>query len=313
MPRFGRLKYTETDAWYHLYSRVAAYKGEYPLSEAVPMRRLIQTIEHFSAIYFCEVAALCVMGSHYHLVVKFDVLQDVSREELRARTRLMYPSRASQAEIDLWSEEDWEHYQRRLFDVSEYMRNVQSAFARWYNHTYQRRGRFWADRFKSTYLEDKRAVLDCMLYVELNPVRAGLVERPEEWQGSSIYLRELGKDSWLAPLNQFIAQSTQKKALREYRELLYYRGAVPTKPGQAAISQKALEHEIARGFETSGYYRKRLGYFVDGLAIGTESFIRDQLARMREEGRYLRRKHPIPQLGGIHLSLREQRSTAVIF
>ena len=45
---------------------------------------------------------------------------------------------------------------------------------------------------------------------------------------------------------------------------------------------------------------------------GTESFIRDQLARLREEGQYLRRKNPIPQLVGIHLSLREQRCTAVV-
>ena len=104
------------------------------------MRRLIQLIEHYSAIYFCEVAAFCVLGSHYHLIAKFDGLREVSRDELRARSRLMYPSRASQAEIDLWSEEDWEHYRRRLFDVSEYMRNIQSAFARWYNRNYQRRG-----------------------------------------------------------------------------------------------------------------------------------------------------------------------------
>ncbi|MCD4750041.1 MAG: hypothetical protein K8R59_11770 [Thermoanaerobaculales bacterium] len=47
--------------------------------------------------------------------------------------------------------------------------------------------------------------------------------------------------------------------------------------------------------------------------IGTEQLIRDQLARMREEGQYLRRKNPIPQLGGIHPSLREQRSNAVVF
>jgi len=277
------------------------------------MRRLIQTIEHFSAIYFCETAAFCVMGNHYHLVVKFDRIRQVSREELRARTRLMYPSRASQIQIDCWSDEMWEHYRRRLFDVSEYMRNIQSAFARWYNHTYQRRGRFWADRFKSVYLEDKRAVLDCMLYVELNPVRAGLIERPEEWHGSSLFLRELVKDEWLTSLKEFLDQPTEKKALREYRELLYYRGNVPTKRGQRAISQEVLDQEIARGFATRGLYRKRLGYFVDGLAIGTETFIYDQLARLREEGRYLRRKHPIPQLGGIHLSLREQRITAVTF
>ena len=100
MPRIGRVKFTETDAWYHLYSRIAAHKGVYPLSESVPTRRLVDLIKHFSSIYFCEVAAFCVMGNHYHLVVKFDALRDVSREELRDQTRLMYPSGASQARID---------------------------------------------------------------------------------------------------------------------------------------------------------------------------------------------------------------------
>jgi len=313
MARVARIKFSEEDAWYHLHSRIACHQGEFPLSEATPTRRLIDTIEHFSKIYYCEVSAFSVMGNHYHLVVKFDVPRAISREELRARTRIMYPSRVSQLQVDAWSDEQWEHYRRRLFDVSEYMRNIQSAYARWFNRSFQRRGRFWADRFKSVYLENLKAVLDCMLYVELNPVRAGLVERPEEWQGSSVFLREIGRDSWLAPLKTFVDQPTRKKALIEFRERLYYRGNVPTKDGQAAISQKVLDREIARGFETRGLYRKRLGYFVDGLAIGTEDYLRDQLARMREDGRYLRRKNPIPQLGGIHLSLREQRSHAVVF
>jgi REP element-mobilizing transposase RayT len=277
------------------------------------VRRLIQLIKHFSAIYFCEVAAFCVMGNHYHLIVRFDAHRPVSRRGLRAKTRLMYPSRAGQAELDMWSDEKWEHYRRRLFDVSEYMRNIQAAFARWYNLKYRRRGRFWADRFKSVYLQDEQAVLDCMLYVELNPVRAGLVQRPEEWHGASLFLREIGRDHWLAPLSGFFEQATTEEALRGYLERLYYRGNVPTKPGQKAISQAVLDKEIARGFASRGLYRRRLGYFVDGLAIGTEMFIRDQLARLREEGQYLRRKHPIPQLGGIHLSLREQRKMAVTF
>lgn len=313
MARVGRIKYKEDDAWYHLYSRVAAFKGDYPLSDPVPMRRLIEIIEHFATIYFCEAAAFCIMGNHYHLVVKFDRIRPVSQENLRARTRLMYPARTSQKQVDCWSEEAWEHYRQRLFDVSEFMRNVQSAFARWFNHTYQRRGRFWADRFKSVFLEDARAVLDCMLYVELNPVRASLVERPEEWQGSSLFFRELGKDNWLTPLGNVLDQSDRRNALREYRERLYFRGNVPTKVGHRAISQEVLNQEIARGFVTRGLYRKRLAFFVDGLAIGTESFIRDQLARLREEGHYKRRKNPIPQLGGLHLSLREQRSTAKTF
>jgi hypothetical protein len=193
------------------------------------------------------------------------------------------------------------------------MRNIQSGFALWYNRNNNRRGRFWADRFKSVYLENEAAVLDCMLYVELNPVRAGLVERPEDWRGSSIFLREIGKTDWLMPLSEILDQPSEEKALIEYRERMYHRGSVPNKPGQATISQDVLAQEATRGFATSGVYRKRLGYFVDGLAIGTEQFLRDQIARMRENGQYLRRKNPIPHLGGVHLSLREQRSTSTGF
>ena len=58
---------------------------------------------------------------------------------------------------------------------------------------------------------------------------------------------------------------------------------------------------------------KRLGYFADGIAIGTEVFLRDQIALMREKGYYSRRKHPIVQTDGFYLSMREQRTTAVVF
>lgn len=313
MARVARLKFSGQDGWYHIHSRVAGCRGEYPLSSPAATRRLIEMIEHFSRVYFCEVAGFCVMGNHYHLIVRFDGERPVDREELLARARIMYPGRSGRMFVDAWDDEQWEHYRRRLFDVSEYMRNIQAAYARWYNRSHERRGRFWADRFKSVVLGDERAVQDCLLYVELNGVRAGLVERPEEWHGCSAYLREIGKDGWLMSLEGLLNQPSGKKALVEFRELLYYRGAVPSREGQAAISREVLEREIARGFASSGVYLRRLGYFVDGLAIGTGQFIRDQLAVMRDEGRYLRRKNPISQLGGVHLSLREQRSHAIVF
>jgi len=313
MARVARIKFSGRDTWYHLYSRIAGHRGEYPLLNGAVRRRLVDLVKHFSRIYFCQVAAFSVMGNHYHLVLRFEAEREVCREELLARARIMYPGRMAQQRIEEWSEEEWEHYRRRLFDMSELMRNIQAAFARWYNRSFERRGRFWADRFKSTVLGDLRAVLDCLLYVELNPVRGGLVVRPEEWRGSSVYLREIGKDEWLVPLEELLHVADRGRAMVEFRQRLYHRGAVPTKEGQATISQEVLEGEAARGFRARGLYRKRLGYFVDGLAVGTEGFIREQLAVMREEGRYLRRKNPIPQLGGIHLSLREQRSTAIVF
>ncbi len=60
-------------------------------------------------------------------------------------------------------------------------------------------------------------------------------------------------------------------------------------------------------------YLKRLRYWAEGVAVGSEEFIRTEIGRMREDGRYQRRKNPIPQLDGVHLSLREQRGHAVHF
>ena len=313
MARMARWKLSGMEAWYHVHARIAGRRGEYPLAEPVVRRKLLEILEFYTGIYFCEVAAVCVMGNHYHLVVRFEAEREVSRGELEERARRMYPASRMGVDVGSWEEGEWERYRKRLFDLSEYMRNVQSAFGSWYNRTYERRGRFWGDRFKSVVLGDRGAVVDCMLYVDLNGVRAGLVERPEEWEGSSIYLREAGRDGWLLPLEAVIPGGEEKVLLREYRQRLYYRGSVPTREGQASIPQRVLDEEVSRGFVVRGMYRKRLGYWVSGVAVGGEGFIREQLARMREEGRYLRRRHPIPQLGGVHLSLREQRSNAVIF
>ena len=70
---------------------------------------------------------------------------------------------------------------------------------------------------------------------------------------------------------------------------------------------------LALSRTTSGVFRRRLGYFVEGLMIGSEELIRSQLEYLRASGRYLRRRNPIRHLDGLHLSLREQRSHAVSF
>ena len=311
--RLARYKVTGQDAWYHIHCRISGSRGEFPLSEAIPTRKFVELLQRFSQIYFCEVAAFSVMGNHYHLVVKFQHLESISEEQLEERARLLYPSSTSRRVMEHWPPEKWERLRSRLFDVSEFMRSLQSAYARWYNHTHDRRGRFWADRFKSVVLEKGNAVLDCMLYVDLNPIRAGLVDRPEDWVGSSYYLRDIGEAEWLMPMKEIVDCRSEKQALEEYRARLFYRGYVPTKHGQMAIPTQVIEAEEARGFKTRGVYRKRLGYFVDGIAIGTEEFIRSRLVVMRETGMYQRRKNPIAQLEGIHFSLREQRSTAIVF
>lgn len=76
----------------------------------------------------------------------------------------------------------WEQFHRRLFSLPDLMRNIQQGLARWYNKTFVRRGLFWADRFKSTLLYGEDALLECLQYVDLIPVRASLVDKPEEYE-----------------------------------------------------------------------------------------------------------------------------------
>jgi hypothetical protein len=306
----ARIKMEGESAAYHVYGRVCGFQGEFPLVKPLCRKTLIALMRHYAGGYCCRVAAFNVMGTHYHAVIQFEAYRNLSPEELRQRALRLYPN--SEAMLDQWPQAKWDRLQERLFDISEFMRNLHSAFGRFYNRTYGRFGRFWAERFKSTLLENTQAMRDAMLYVELNAVRAGLVLRPEDWKGSSLHLHEAGRDDWLMPLTALF-ETTPKRALAEYRSLVYYRGAVPTRPGQAAISQRIVKEEEARGFKVSGAYAKRLRYFVDGLVIGSEQFVRDRIDQLRDGKLYLRRRHPIPQLNGIHLSLREQRRTAVAF
>ena len=309
MARLARFKINDDEAWYHIHSKVSGVKGEYLLGKSLCQRTLIGFFSHFSQAYMCDVASFCVMGNHYHLVLRFDSPRKLDHQELFQRALILYPN--SKKILRKWTEEEWDRFAHRLFDLSEFMRNVQAAFARWYNRTHERRGRFWADRFKSVYLGDLRAVLDCMLYVELNAVRAGLVKRPEKWKGSSLYLRECDKDDWLIELSEVLGEDGD--IMTEYRNRLYYRGNIPTKEGQAVIPDEIIDDEEKRGFKVRGMYSKQLRYFVDGVILGSEGLIRQQIIQMREAGHYIRRKNPIEQLDGIHLTLREQRTHAVCF
>jgi REP element-mobilizing transposase RayT len=311
MARMARIKADGGGGWYHVHSSVAGVSGEYVLADPVCQKKLIYLLKFYSRIYCCEIASFSIMGNHWHGILNFETRYEMTQDELYRHAREFYPSEQSKKMLEQWAQEKWDRFAKRIFDISEFMRNVQAAFATWYNKLHCRKGRFWADRYKSVCLGDLQAVQDCMLYVDLNPVRAGLVERPQQWKGSSIYYREINKADWLLSLKSICDLKTEKAALIDYLSRLYYRGNIPTAPGQAKIPDSVLQEEASRGFTVSGIYLKRIRYFADGLAIGSEAFIRERLSELRAKGYYKRRCHPISQPGGAHLSLREQRAHAV--
>lgn len=302
MPRQARLRVEKGEAFYHLYCRTAGAEKDFPLNRKGAQEYFVKLLEHFSSAYFCTACAYCVMGNHYHIVVRFDGLRKRSKKDLFERASVLYPNCVDQ--IKNWDREKWKHFSERLHDVSELMRNIHMAYARWHNASFDCRGRFWAERFKSTILATAEAVEDCMLYVELNPLRAGLVKRPENWRYGSFRLRDMGEDAWLLPLKEVTGEEDEEENRRKHRAKIYYRGAVKTKEGAMEISEDVLKAEEARGFKTRGIYRKRFRHFTEGLAIGTQTQILNLLVKLRESGFYRRRKNAVEQPDAVAFSLR---------
>jgi hypothetical protein len=72
-----------------------------------------------------------------------------------------------------------------MYDLSEFMKGVKQRFTQWYNREHGRTGTLWEGRFKSVLVEGGFAARVVAAYIDLNPVRAGMVSRPEDYRWSS--------------------------------------------------------------------------------------------------------------------------------
>ncbi len=146
-------------------------------------------------------------------------------------------------------------------------------------------------------LEDATTALGAVIYAELNPVRAGLVRRPEDYRYSSCFLRSAGKADDFINLGELTGIPDRAEARIHYRSMLYWRGAVSGDEKQATIPEAIVRAEEARGFKERGCFRRRLAYYRDGLAIGCSEFVAEMLAKARQSGIYRRRRHPVTDRG----------------
>ncbi len=78
-----------------------------------------------------------------------------------------------------------ERYLRRMWDLSEFMKTLKQRFTRWFNRRHRRKGTLWEDRFKSVLVEDGHAARTMAAYIDLNPVRAGMVDDPKDYRWCS--------------------------------------------------------------------------------------------------------------------------------
>lgn len=152
-------------------------------------------------VFAIDVAAFAVMSNHLHVVLRIDIETAnrwTDREVLEQWHKLFKGDDVTQQFVKGELVEAHEvlrlkhtiaSYRSRLCDISWFMRCLNEPIARQANHEDNCTGRFWEGRFKSQALLDEAAVLACMAYVDLNPIRAKMADTPEYSDHTSIQLR----------------------------------------------------------------------------------------------------------------------------
>jgi len=190
------------------------------------------------------------------------------------------------------------------------VRDIKVNFSRYYNRRYDRRGYFWGDRFKSVIVDKGETLVNCLAYIDLNPLRAGIVNRPEAYRWSSIgyHMQTNNKDKLLSTdfgLNEFNVKS-EKERVRRYRRYMYHAGAIdrPDKGKVKVIDPRVLHREKRKEFKITqaSRLRYRTRYFTDSGIIGSREFVFAHYQQFKHlfQSKYEKTPKPIQGLTGIY-------------
>ena len=160
---------------------------------------ILERLKLLAAIFAIDVCAYAILSNHLHLVLRIlaEQMAKWTDEEVlrlsrpappprRSRGSRTGPRRGASSSAATWRE--------RLSSISWFMGRLCQSIARQANQEDECTGRFWEGRFRCQALLDEGALLACMSYVDLNPVRAGLARGLEDSTWTSIHqrLREVG-------------------------------------------------------------------------------------------------------------------------
>jgi REP element-mobilizing transposase RayT len=125
---------------YHVISRTAL--PGFPMGPA-EKKFLLSLIKRFAKLYFTEIIGFCLMGNHFHLLVKMLPESNFTDADIQKRCEQFY------GKAYLLPEGWLTHFRQKLASLSAFMGDIKVNFARYYNRLHTRRGYFRGDRFKS--------------------------------------------------------------------------------------------------------------------------------------------------------------------
>lgn len=257
----------EQTPYYHIYSRCvrrAFLCGKDALTgQCFEHRRdwLLERIKLVSSVFAIDVCSYAIMSNHFHLVLRVGDTADWPANRVLMAWASLYalPSlceRYLRGDIDTQAELRrvyvWvDEYRERLMSISWLMKSINEYIARRANEEDECSGHFWESRFKCQALLDERALLSCMAYVDLNPIRAGMAVRLIDSEFTAIEHRINQQETWLAAFGR----ADLPYYLSSYIELLEASIDVDNKgfSNNAILSTMGIDEDIwlseLKGFE----------------------------------------------------------------
>jgi REP element-mobilizing transposase RayT len=284
IPRNNQVDLAET-RFYHCMSRCA--QQCFLLGEDKPTNRnydhrkawVITQLNALCSVFAIQVCAYAVMSNHYHLVLHIQpervdewsdeevILRSATANTLRVSGRWLTQKEKDALALKSHTEEKIANMRKKLFNISQFMAGLNQYLSRRANQEENRKGTFWDRRFNSISLLDDAAVLSCMAYVDLNPVRAGMANSLEESDFTSIQARlraytkaddnqaivvEQNISSLLTPFAANNFESPIPCSFKDYKSLVEWTGR-QLREGKASLLQPTtISSELQTMLKTVG-------------------------------------------------------------
>ncbi|NCD32635.1 MAG: transposase [Spartobacteria bacterium] len=294
-------------AYYHLINRMTMRLMLLGDEEKEVLRRLIRRVEGFTGV---RVLTYALMTNHIHILVEEpDEGTVVGDDELLVRLQCLYGKVGLQEILERWElwegrgewdvvEEDKALYRRRMHDISEFMKQIKQRFTCWYHRTHGTKGGLWQDRFKSVLVEDGAALRTMAAYIEMNPVRAGLVDDPKAYRFCG-FGEAMGGNQWARQGIECIARSICESGgwgsvSETYFEHILMYEEVRNNRNLVYMDQDMLREKIKSRVKLTEFERLmcRCRYFTHGQVVGSRDFVeaffaenRDYFGPRRRQGR----------------------------
>jgi len=280
----------EREAIYHVMTRTV--NGERLLDDVAKevLRKQLWQIADYCGV---QVVTYAIMSNHFHVLLRVPLKSAINDAELLRRYSVLYPKptkyQTAKLEViksQLTKDEPdavaWRERQIALMgDVSQFMKLLKQRFSIWFNRSQNRYGTLWAERFKSVLVEGKTGVMRTMAaYIDLNAVRAGLVNDPKDYRYCGYAEAVAGNERVRKGLALAVHGPTDSWAVvqESYRQTLFGKGGAVKAHAQSVDAATVKEVMRAKGrLPVTQVLRCRVRYFSDGAVLGSQAFVQEHL------------------------------------